>query len=177
MLALSVSDSERVGKAAIQIARKVLGQQVTYIVQDFSGQKDEWKSLPNSEVRRKLSNLPHAEEMRLRRIKTYQRLIEYPVDNTQFVALLFHQFSFETEPQIDAEGRINEDFANPWLVQIGRDLDRFFDIVEDLQLDSSIIDKRYGRMFFQQEEEGECSRAIEHFIHYDVHSTRPFCSP
>ena len=81
---------------------------------------DEWKSLPNSEVRRKLSMLPHAEEMRLRRIKMYQRLIQYPVDNAQFVALFFHQFSFETEPQIDAEGRINEDVASPWLVQVAR---------------------------------------------------------
>ena len=45
-------------------------------------------------------------------------------------------------------------------MQLGDDLDCFFDVVEYVQFDGRIIDKRYGRMIFWQEE-GDFSRALD----------------
>ena len=87
----------------------------------------------------------------LRRLLFYQRLILQPKAHTQYVALLFHKFEFESEAQCDQEGRIHFQVASPWLFQMHQDFDTLFSVVDDLSLDANVIDQRFGAMFSTHE--------------------------
>ena len=119
----SDADSAAIDKCIVKYARKIMMGGACHT------DGDKKVAMSNADVLRYWRILPCREELRVRRLKWYQKIAAWPENNSHVLGAWFGALPFEKEAPIDEMGRVLYS-SHPWTKQLAHDLD-YIDCIEE----------------------------------------------
>jgi hypothetical protein len=99
-----------------KFCRRAAGKAATYMTD-----RGVFRSISNEDVAKYWKFIPLAAELRYRKLKWVQSMVQYLEDNIQVRAALFGQMTCEAAPTVLPNGKLFED-SNPWAKHIYNDM-------------------------------------------------------
>ena len=127
------------------LLRTAAGNECTNKVFDQGHVK--WTTLSTEALQRNWQLVPFAIELRVRRIRRYQKLAQFPVLHKQEIGALFGELCFEPHPTL-VNGKVAE-HANPWAKQLKADIADLCKYCEDF---GDMLQDNIGHLFDCKEE-------------------------
>ncbi len=154
------ADSIAIDKVVLALARRASGKFAFEYAPLTIGQ---FRSKSNLQIRRDWKLIPHAVELRIRRLQWYQQMALAPSNHTQVLASLFGVIPGE-QKAVTEEGRIIKRLAHPWLKQLDSDLQE----LAQTETASSFFQEVDGRFLLLFDGAEENREWIEYFAYIDL---------